>query len=116
MTPEQQFASDVTSQVPSISGYLASGSLTTASLNSMGDTLCNDMAAYTTQYSTQSQTPQEDYTSAALTIDGGPGFQVYQQEVPNLSRSDAYAITSLAFQDICPSYTSDIPYGSPGAP
>ncbi len=50
LTPEQQFASDATAQIQTVSSAVASGTLTTSGLGSYGDSICNLMPQYLNTY------------------------------------------------------------------
>lgn len=108
MTPEQMFASDVLSQIPAFSVQLGTTNLTvTEYLGQYADNVCNGFSVENYYYG---------YTTGAEGIPGGrlpaplPAFPAL------LDQHDAQLLISLAIEDVCPLYLSDIPYGDPGAP
>ena len=82
-TPEQQFASDATAQIQTVSSAVASGTLTTSGLGSYGDSICNLMPQYLNTY--------------------GPGPSAFNQ-IANEFLTDSPAFASLVpmMEPSCP--------------
>jgi hypothetical protein len=103
LSPEEQFASDAISQIPTVTSAVNSGALTSAEIGSYGDSICNLMPQYLNTY--------------------GPGPSAFNQIANEFSEGltqfritgpDDGAFVSLAIYDICPIYSGDIPSGATG--
>jgi len=103
VTPEEQFANDAVAQIPTVANAVNAGTLTTSEIGSYGDNICNLMPQYLNTY--------------------GPGPSAFNEIANEFSEgatqftitgSDDGAWVSLAINDICPTYSGDIPYGATG--
>jgi hypothetical protein len=108
LTPgEQQFFSEV-NQVPTIASAVDDGSTSETAVGQAGGQLCQ--------------------TLSVDTADGNGGQSLYLAQVSEMTQSGlglgpainlnidtAETVESLAIEDICPTYLSDIPPGDPGA-
>ena len=101
LTPEQQFASDVTAQIPQLATLVKEGVSSRDDLEVQGDFVCNNLT--NPEYG--------GYASFVTSVEVPP-----PNGAPGLSPFAAELLVSLAIEDICPSQVADISYGYPGAP
>lgn len=100
---DQRFARQAIAGIPVVEGAVSTGSLTTAGLGSYGESICNLMPDYLDRF--------------------GPGPAAYEEIVAEFSDGatklritgvDGRAFVSLAINDICPTYSIDIPAATGG--
>jgi Double zinc ribbon len=103
LTPEQQFAKEATAQITTVSNAVNDGTLTDSEIGGYGDSICNLMPQYLNTY--------------------GPGPSAFNQIANefaegltsfHITGTDDGAFVSLAINDICPTYSGDIPAGATG--
>lgn len=102
-SPEQRFTNDALSHLQTVLSAVNAGTLTRTEIGQYGDNICNLMPQYIYHFGSG--------TSAfnAIANEFSEGFTRFHITGPQ----DGEWV-SLAIENICPQYVSDIPYGAAG--
>lgn len=110
---QQKFVDDLEALFPATTGAIQSGSLTAQSLATEGEAVCNAL----TQGSAEiGPTGPGNFSTVYTDTASYLANQQYGPSIPGATGSDSASIVSLAIEDLCSTFVSEIPAGSPGAP
>jgi hypothetical protein len=112
---DQKFVVDVENQFPAITGAIAADpSFTAGTLAAEGEAVCTAFSLDRAQGDVGTPVYENIASGFANHNLPGPGKVVSLMIIPGVG-SNNNSVVTLAIEDLCPTYLSDIPPGYPGA-